>query len=281
MTQAVQHVVQHLGFHLRDAPTNGNAVLEFLGFPDLDDEAMLENLAASRAHVELHDMIAVAQTARRAMERVAAAQRIGPIGKRRTHILARQAIMRLTETLIVEQHIDADDARAGQCPSLDGETPGDRFGHRAGDHGGVVDLQAKLRLQRWRRLGALDQHGAHLLADVVEAVAQYHAQFMLARRHVAQRPGKTEARIARHRNVTVLGADIVARQAQVGVAHCLAVEIHGDRRDAGRTDRPTSHAQIALGSQVQRVAEEADLPARILRRWGNSRRRRDRRGQQR
>ena len=118
MPQAVQHILRHIGFHLRHAPADGRAVLEFLGLADDDGEAMLQDFAAARTNVELHDVIAVAQAARRTVERVAAAQRVHPVGEGRTDILPRQAIMRIAKPLIVEQHLDAGDARAGTAPIL-------------------------------------------------------------------------------------------------------------------------------------------------------------------
>lgn len=104
---------------------------------------MLKHFAAARAYVELHDMIAIAQTARRAMERKAAAKQIWPIGEGSAHVLARQSVMRITEPLIVQQHLHAGNAGTRQCPALDGQPSGYRFDRNARMDRRAVDLQTK------------------------------------------------------------------------------------------------------------------------------------------
>ena len=53
------------------------------------------------------------------MEGVAAAQRIWPIWKRIADVLARQAMMRLAEPLIVQPDLHLRHARPRQQPALD------------------------------------------------------------------------------------------------------------------------------------------------------------------
>ena len=185
MPKDVQHLLRYIGFHLGHAPTDGRAIGEFLGLADHDGEAMLQHVPAARADGELHDVFAVAQAARRAVEREPAAQRVHPVGEGRADILSCEAIMRIAKPLIVEQHLDAGNARARERPSFDGQPSGDRLDHRAGNHRGRIDLQAEFR-RGWGRWRALDQDRADFVPRVVEAIAQHHADAVFAVRHMAK-----------------------------------------------------------------------------------------------
>ena len=99
-------------------------------------------------------------------------------GKRGADILPGQAIMRLAKPLIVKHHIDAGNARARERPAFDGQPPGDRLGHGAGDQRRAVNLAAKLRRHRWRFDNA-NADGSDLLAGIVKAVARDHMYLML------------------------------------------------------------------------------------------------------
>ena len=61
MAKVAQHLMDKVGLHLRHAPADTEAVLILLGLPDLDPEAMLQDFAAPRPHVDLYDVIPIAQ----------------------------------------------------------------------------------------------------------------------------------------------------------------------------------------------------------------------------
>lgn len=215
MPQAGEYILGDIAFHLRHAPADGHALVEFLRLTDGDVEAVLQQLAGAPSHIELDHVFAVAQGARRAVERETATQRIHPIGERDPDVLARQAVMCIAEPLIIQQDLDAADPGAGQCPTFDGQASGDRFDGDTRYDGGGVDLQAELRGGRrlgWRRkFVTIDQDGAHLLLLIVEAIAHDDTDLMFAGAQFGNVPDEAKAGVTRHGNVAMLVADILAQ----------------------------------------------------------------------
>ena len=78
------------------------------------------------------------------MEGKSAAQGVWPIGEGSTHVLARQSAMRITEPLIVQQHLDAGNAGTRECPAFDGQPSGNRVNRNTRIDRRIVDFQAKL-----------------------------------------------------------------------------------------------------------------------------------------
>ena len=64
----------------------------------------------------------------------------------------------------------------------------------------------------------LDQDGADLVLHIVEAVAHDDADLVFAGGHIGKMPDEAKARIARHGDVAMLVADILARQPEFSVA---------------------------------------------------------------
>ncbi len=177
MVQVAQQLLRNVDLHLAHAPTDRQTFFGVLGLANLDGEAMLQHLAAAGAHVEPHHVLAVPQAARWAVKRVTTAQRILPVGESDADILPRQTIMRVTQPLIVKQHLDAGDTGAGQRPAFDRQSPRHRLDGSAGHDHRCVDFQPELcrrhrRRWRWR---TFDDKAADLFLHVIKAVPQHHA----------------------------------------------------------------------------------------------------------
>ena len=234
MAQAGQYILGDIAFHLRHAPADGHALVEFLRLPDGDVEAVLHQLARTATHIELDHMFAVPQGARRAVECETAAQRIHPIGERDPDILARQAIMCVAKRLVIQHDLDPADPGTGQGPSFDGQASSDRFDGDARHDCGGVDLQAELRGRRRlgrrrRRFVALNQDVADLVLLIVEPVAHDDTDLVFAGGHIGEIPDEAKAGVARHGDVAMFVADILAQKPELSVAYSLAVEINGNR----------------------------------------------------
>ena len=80
MAEVAEDLMGNVSFDLGHPPADTEAVVLFLGLPDLDLEAVLQDFAASRPHIDLHDVPAIAQRTWRTVECVPAAQRITQSG---------------------------------------------------------------------------------------------------------------------------------------------------------------------------------------------------------
>ncbi len=278
--QIVEHRRQHIGFRLADAAADAGQTVAIIGLLHIDGETANQFLAVLRPHHQAHRMRSIAQAAWRAVEGVAAAQRVLPVWESRADVLPGQAVMRLAQPLAVQQDLERTDAGARQHPTLDRQPAGDLLLDRIVHHLRRVELETKLRdaggvlLGRRRlrchdrrlRRGALEPDELDLVADVVQPVAYHDAYAMLAIGDVVQHFAEPEPGKPGHRNGGVFFADIGPRQTQLRVAQFLPAEIDTDAGDTDRAHRPAIDRQHSVRRQYGLVTVVMDIAPLVRRR---------------
>ena len=198
--------------------------------------------------------------------------------------------MRLAQALLVEE--DLQDAHSGprQHPALDDQPAGDRIHGDVANQLRAVQFEAELRQFSQRgyrrgldnrlhrqRIGAAEDGGVGLLADVVKPVADDNAHAMLAVGEVGEfgkvgeAAAEAKAGQARHGDRGVFFPHVGPRQAELGLADLVTVEIDADAGNADRADGPAVHCQRSVGSDPRFIAEAMDFPSFVqglLRRGG-------------
>ena len=152
--QIVEHRRQHIGFRLADAAADAGQTVAIIGLLHIDGETANQFLAVLRPHHQAHRMRSIAQAAWRAVEGVAAAQRVLPVWESRADVLPGQAVMRLAQPLAVQQDLERTDAGARQHPTLDRQPAGDLLLDRIVHHLRRVRARNETPRRWWCAAGA-------------------------------------------------------------------------------------------------------------------------------
>ena len=276
-TEVPQHALDQVGLRPCHAAADRRALVGLVRLLHRQvepDEVLLPVLGADH---ELDLMRSVFQHAGRTVERVAAAQRVLPLGEGEPDILARQPVMRVPQPLAVEQDFDSLDPRARQNPALDRQPAGDRVGHGAVADRGTVEFEPEhLRVgfhagrhgSGRDRFGRTDRNHEVFLMRVVQPVADDDAQRVVPLLQVGEGLGEAVAGVARHRDGREFLAHVRPRMARFGLADQRPVDQDLDMRDPDRRDGPAIDRQHTVAADHRLVAIGLDGAAWIRRRLG-------------